>query len=372
MNSAPHVLAETSPTFWGRPNGGYRRTLQLHALLTKADIKVEVIERPGELTNLHYYCRGIKFLCQGGFRGKCNPRLVREHGMVVARLESRLRNHRGDRILLWEVTGRNNQAVPILARKFVYSVVALPHNLETLVPTVMPRRGELISRHLEEEIRALSAADAIFTISREEQWLLLLHEMTPFYLPYFPVEKIVSDLLGMRSRRQAARAERLLILGTAWNPPTQAGMIELIEMLRDLPGGSKMPVDIAGFGTEQLRGRLDGTAWRLHGGADDAQLEELLKNARAVLVHQRAGSGALTRILEMLIAGLPVIANSIAARSHGRMDGLHVYETPAELFALLQQPLAEPEVPRRPVGAEQRLVEWVRQRVAAQHNRLAL
>src|SRR5579859_6726215 len=104
MSPMPHILAETSPAIWGLPNGGYRRTLQLHQLLTKAGVQIEVIEPAAELTNLHYYCKGIRFLCRAGFSGKCNPALVREHGMVVARLASRLRSHRGDKILLWELT----------------------------------------------------------------------------------------------------------------------------------------------------------------------------------------------------------------------------------------------------------------------------
>ncbi|HZQ48272.1 MAG TPA: hypothetical protein VFC07_14745, partial [Verrucomicrobiae bacterium] len=372
MNPAPHILAETSPSVWGLPNGGYRRTLQLHQLLMDADMQVEVVAPPAKLTQLHYYCKGIRFLCQTGFGAGCNPGLVREHGMVLARLEPGLRNHCGDKVLLWEVTRRNHQAVPFLARRFGYSVVALPHNLQTLVPALAPARREMITRYFEEELRALRAVDAIFTISREEQWLLLLHELAPLYLPYFPVEKLAGDLLKLRSRRQGAGANRLLILGTAWNVPTHLGMMELIEMLRDLPGGAAMPVDIAGFGTEQLQGRLDGTAWRLHGGVDDAKLAELMQNARAVLVHQRSGAGVLTRIPEMLLAGLPVIANGIAARSHARLDGLYVYETREELSELLQHPLAEPAAPRRPAGAEQRLVQVVRHQVAAHRSPQAM
>ncbi len=369
MNPAPHILAETPLSIWGLPNGGYRRSLQLHRILVKAGMRVEVVESAPELTTLHYYCKGIKFLRQAGFRSKCSLRMVREHGVVMARLESRLKRHQGDKILLWEVTRPRNQAVPFLARKCGYSVIALPHNLESLVPDVTPGHRELIGRHFERELLGLRAADAIFTISREEQWLLLLHELTPFYLPYFPIEEIVNNLMEMRSRRQSAGAKRLLILGTAWNVPTQLGMIELIEMLRNLPGGPTMPVDIAGFGTEQLQGKLDGTACCLHGGVDDGKMKELLTNARAVLVHQRSGAGALTRIPEMLLGGLPVIANGMAARSWGGLAGLYVYDTPAELSALLQRPLPVPEAPQRPVSAEQLLVEIVRQQVAVQRNK---
>ncbi len=365
MNPTPHVLADTSLSFWGTANGGYRRTLQIDDLLRTAGMEVESVGPSAELTRWHYYCKGIRFLCQTGFRGKCQPGLLRDYGKAVARLGSAFRTYRGDKVLLWEVTRRNNLAVPFFARKSGFSVIALPHNLESLAPDATMERREMIRPPFDAEIRALKAADRLFTISREEQWLLSLHKLAPLFLPYFPTGKIAGELLELRSRRRLTRGNRLLMLGTAWNTSTLEGMIELVKILRDLPGGSDLPIDIAGFGAEKLLGRLEGTACRLHGKLDDAALEGLLQNARAVLVHQRAGTGALTRISEMLLAGLPVIANGIAARSHGRLDGLHVYDTPAELSALLQCPLPEPEAPRRPVGAEQQFVEEIRRRVAA-------
>jgi hypothetical protein len=124
-------------------------------------------------------------------------------------------------------------------------------------------------------------------------------------------------------------------------------------------------VDVAGFGTEQLRGLLDHTTYCLHGGVDEIKLNELIKSAGAVLVHQKAAVGTLTRIPEMLLAGVPVIANSIAARNHVRLDGVHIYETPEELFELLKRPLAEPALPERPARAEQRLGEVLRQWIYA-------
>ncbi|MDB6019051.1 MAG: hypothetical protein JWR19_3540 [Pedosphaera sp.] len=368
MNSPLQILGETTPESWGSTNGGYRRTLQLHQIIRGAGIELQIIELPSApLSGLRYFFKGLKFLREGGFAGGCNPRLLHDHGKVAARLVPGLARHmgnkgnKGNKILLWEVTRRENQAVPFLARRLGYSVVALPHNLETLVPSVPPRPLEMIGRHFEEEARAMRAANAVFTTSREEQWLLALYGLSPIYLPYFPPEKIANKFLAIRARRRAAEGKRFLILGTVWNPPTLAGVVELIQILRDLPGGASLPVDIAGFGTEQLQNVVNGTNFRLHGSVDEAKLEELLLTARAVLVHQRAATGALTRITEMLLAGVPVFANGVGARSHIHLDGLEVYDTPAQLCELLKRPPIEPKVPERPVQQEQRLVEVLRQ-----------
>jgi hypothetical protein len=67
----------------------------------------------------------------------------------------------------------------------------------------------------------------------------------------------------------------------------------------------------------------------------DEALFELLAEARGLLVHQDRGAGALSRITEALVAGVPVIANRIAARSTRGYQGVSVYDTPEELRSLI-------------------------------------
>jgi hypothetical protein len=332
--------------------------------MANAGIKVTQAQMPAPASNLSYYFKGIKFLCQTGFAAGCNPRLLRRHGIAVARLAHGLARHTGEKVLFWEYTHRNEQAVPFLARKLGYAVVAAPHNIEALVPNMPPSLSGVNCRHISEEARALEAANSIFTISREEQWFLAFFGLPSFHLPYFPAAKLAAQFFSVRASRRSVKPGRLLILGNAGYLPTRAGMTELIRLLRASPDGASLPVDIAGFGTELFQQLVKDTAYRVHGTVSESGLAELLKNARATLIHQTAGAGALTRIPEMLIAGVPVIANSIAARSHAPLDGLYVYETPAELTELLKRPFAEPELPDRPVAAERRLVDALRECIA--------
>jgi hypothetical protein len=93
--------------------------------------------------------------------------------------------------------------------------------------------------------------------------------------------------------------------------------------------------------------------------SDDELLSEQLK-ARALLVHYVPTPGALTRIPEALIAGIPVIANRHAARGYEALPGIHVYDTPADLVDLSAAELPMPPIPPRP-DAERRFAASVLQ-----------
>ncbi|MDB6066923.1 MAG: hypothetical protein JWR26_3131 [Pedosphaera sp.] len=365
-NRLPQIIAETRLERWGCSHGGYRRTLQLREIVAKAGIEAMEVEAPAPASNLSYYCKGLKFLFRAGLASRCSLSLIRRHGIVVARLAHGLARHNGEKVLIWEFTHRNEQAVPFLARMFGYAIVAIPHNIEALVPTEAPLLRGLNGGQFGDEARAFRAVNSIFTISREEQWFLAFYGLPSFHLPYFPAVKIATQFFSVRARRRGVKPKRLLILGHAGYPPTRAGMEELIRILLGSPGGASLPVDVAGFETECLQPLVEQTGYCVHGSVSDARLEELVQNARAVLVHQPAGAGALTRIPEMLIAGVPVIANSIAARSYAHLDGVHVYETPAELVQLLKRAFVEPDLPERPIAAETRLVDTLRQCILLQ------
>jgi hypothetical protein len=62
----------------------------------------------------------------------------------------------------------------------------------------------------------------------------------------------------------------------------------------------------------------------------------------------------------MLMAGVPVLANPIAARSAFHLEGVHIYDSEPDLFTLLGSELATPALPAQPQEAESRLVKRVR------------
>jgi len=60
-----------------------------------------------------------------------------------------------------------------------------------------------------------------------------------------------------------------------------------------------------------------------------------MSSVKALLCYQNSGSGALTRICEMLIAGVPVIANSHAARSFYNKKGLIEFSVLEDIDSVL-------------------------------------
>ena len=366
MKAAPLILADTSPGSWQFPNGGEHRTRQIHELIVSAGIEIRPLDPPAPLSNLRKYLLGLKYWLRHGQAHGSPLRLIRHHGAAAARLSSSLAHHEGAKVLVWENTHRNNQATPQLARHAGYSVVALPQNLESLVRNTRVIPARTTAARLTGEVSVLARAESIYCISREEQWLLSCFGIAADYLPYYPPKAVAENLLEVRRRRERTEPQRWLILGSVGNPPTFAGVSELLRLLKSFPSGRQLPVDIAGYETERLREQAEGTHWRVHGGVDQQTLTQLLVSAKAMLVHQISGAGALTRIPEMLMAGIPVVANVIAARSAFHWSGMHCYDSPRELGALLLQDLATPAAPRQATNAEQRFVESLQQMIGRQ------
>jgi glycosyltransferase involved in cell wall biosynthesis len=210
------------------------------------------------------------------------------------------------------------------------------------------------------EIKQLAKADAIFCISREERWLLNQFGIKADFLPYYPPEPILSQLLTVRKARKHSVQNRFLILGTAHNPPTFLGMIKQIQDLQKIRQTTEFKVDIAGYGTEKLKQYCNRPSLIFHGTVESQKLNELLTNAKAVLIYQEAGVGALTRIPEMLIAGIPVIANGNACRSAFSYSGLYSYDDDDELAELMGKRLDIPSILPRPVAAEKRFISCLK------------
>lgn len=219
-------------------------------------------------------------------------------------------------------------------------VIAHCHNIETL------SRGQVKENHqrqlLLEELELLGLCQAAITISREETFLLRNLGLQAFHLSYYPPSAIERRLLAVRQLRMQTVKKDFLLLGSAGNPPTRRGMQQIIALWENaapLPTGDRLIV--AGFGTDILRTGGCGAGVDFAGVVTDAELDDILARVRATLVFQEDGAGALTRIAEFLLAGVPVVANSHAARSYYNLPGVIEFTDTAELLLLLRNSLPE-------------------------------
>ena len=204
-------------------------------------------------------------------------------------------------------------------------VVALCQNLESLSDG---QAKEVRQRNLfNNELDILSICDLVVTISAEEYFILNNLGINATYFPYFPVAAIEKRLLEIRESRKNTEKSDILLLGTASNAPTKKGMLKIINTWKEC--GLRQSVSrlvVAGYSTEQFNDLADDDVLVLGSlSADD--LNERLTTIKACLCYQDKASGALTRISEMLVAGIPVLANTQAARSYHNLRGLIEFQT---------------------------------------------
>lgn len=354
------------------PTGdGYdRRSLQLAELVKAAEFEIADIQKLAK-NRITKYINGFFFLCKHRFQ--LYPlyklyysidflhlyRAIRICGEEVENYKNTFNQYKGIKLLLWEATEK--QIPHYLAHKAGFKLVVAPHNFESLVVDLNnPYAINPIINRLKIEIEQLAKADAIFCISREEQWLLNQFGIKANFLPYYPPKQILSEFLAIREVRKNSHQNRFLILGTAKNPPTFLGMKKQIKYLQKIKQTFDFELDIAGYGTEKLQPYCENLNFKLHGTVDSQKLNQLLTSAKAVLIYQESGVGALTKIPEMLISGIPVIANSHACRSALAYSGVYSYENNDELAKLMIQKLDMPEIPSRPTDAERRFINCLK------------
>lgn len=200
-------------------------------------------------------------------------------------------------------------------------IIANCHNVEAL------SRSQLIEQHqlelLNYEIELLSLCSLVITISREETVFLQNLGINALFYPYFPVKDTLDRMLNICEKRRGRRKEDFLMLGTAHNPPTMAGMREVMTRWSDINREmSNSRLFVGGFGTEPLKELADSKNVVYKGAMTNEELAEMLCKIKACIVYQGDGSGALTKICEFLLAGVPVLANSHAARSYYNMPGV--------------------------------------------------
>lgn len=204
-------------------------------------------------------------------------------------------------------------------------LVVFCHNIETLSFEQVERAHQPNLFNYELELLAMS--DLVVTISKEETYLLRNFGINPNYLPYFPLKQTAARLEKVRSRRESSTKADFLLLGTVHNLPTMVGMKRVLSTVagNDLLRDDKLVV--AGYGTQQLEGFTDDPGIEIRGEVTDEELDDLMVTTKGCIVYQESGSGALTKISELLTASVPVIINSHAARSHHNLPGIFEFES---------------------------------------------
>lgn len=325
-------------------DGGSKRTAQIVELLRDNDINyiddsfiLPKSLSPAELLNLSF--RAFVFIGKsvGWKRYPSLKSKINAIKYIALRLPVIYDKYVGqDVTFIWESTISGNYGYPYLMKAAGARIVAFPHNLESLVPTQIDSQTKKEApAWLLEEIERLSLCDTVYAISKEECWLLRQFGINASYLPYYPPREAKEYFIGIRDKRESRSANekhKFLLLGSATNPPTRNGMQKLVnEAARRC---LDFDLYIAGYQTETLN-IPDNDNIHFLGTLSKEELEKSLILTDAILIYQPPTSGALTRIPEMLISGIPVFANFDAARNYHNIDDVTVFQSFDELFAQL-------------------------------------
>jgi glycosyltransferase involved in cell wall biosynthesis len=341
-------------------HGGDRRTLQIAELVRIAGLEIEEVCADEQHFSVTRKCfAGGRFI----LRRNLWPawRHIGYLGHTILALQHQLARTDA-KAFLWEANREQHLIYPVIAKQHNLQIVAVPHNIESLVgdrhvfsPLLTSTR---VTRREHLERRFLKVADRIFCISRNDQLLLNTWGLNADYLPYYPPRAIEARLLDVRHSRTHSEKDVFTIIGTAGNLPTRVGLLEQIHMLSEMRATPPLHIEVVGRETEFLMSAVGQCHdIRIHGYLEESLFKDLLVRTKAVLIHRAISSGATCTIAEMLIAGIPVIANQAAARDYEDCGGLHVYGSANELFRLIQEALPTPSIPRRRTANEQQFTE---------------
>lgn len=325
-------------------DGGDKRSAQIEELLNAGSLTFEnedftLPKGLSKLQLLKLSLRAIGFI-RKNIGWKVYPSLKARFNAIkyfALRTPVILDKYKGkNACFVWESTVSGNYGYPYLMKAAGANVIAVPHNLESVVPTQKDSQTETVApKWFYNEVERLKKCDAVFAISKEETWILRLFGVNAYYMPYYPPQEALDYLLKIREKR-AARVDnvekKFLLLGSATNVPTQNGMQSLIDAVSS--DKRRFSVAVAGYGTDLLRIANNGNV-KFLGPLLSEQLETALVETDAVLIYQPPTSGALTRITEMLVAGVPVFVNFNAARDCHNVEDVNVYESFDDLFEKL-------------------------------------
>lgn len=203
-------------------------------------------------------------------------------------------------------------------------LVAFCHNIESLSRTQVSNSTQL--ELVSYELDLIGKCDLVITISKEETFLLNNLGMNTVYLPYYPHTNTITNLRQIRIKRQQSHKSDFLLLGSATNLATLEGMRQVISSVissRILQDDSLI---IAGYGTGEIAINGCDPRIQVRGDLSEDELHGLLATVKGCIIYQETGAGALTKIPELLAAGVPVISNSHAARSHYYLPGIFEFE----------------------------------------------
>ena len=354
-----------------RRGGGSRRTMQM--VETLVDLNVQVVSAPrgdgveaAAFSRIEEESRNLNTATGNPSPGLALWSTQRRRG--VFRLKEIARAWKENTLLFKELSLALvddplyfPSLVQALEKKGI-PMVAVCHNIESLSAGQVAEDSAM--RLLEQEIGILKSSTLVITISREEDWLLNNLGLSSHFFPYFPVEAVRNRMAAIRRQRLKTEKSGYLVMGTAHNIQTRLGMERLIHLWNRYELSKKHgPLRVAGHATEKFITLPDSRSGiELLGGVADEELDNLLAQTKGCICYQESGAGALTRIPELLLAHVPVLANTYAARTYSGNRGILEFRRLEDLPVVLDtHKCGTTEIPDQNPPEPQNLVNKIKE-----------
>lgn len=219
--------------------------------------------------------------------------------------------------------------------------VAIPHNIEYLVPGQVMKAFSDNHRLYQTEIEGYRGARQVLAICDFDTAILRCSGVNAHTLEYRPTRTDRERCKRIREAREARdNFDGFLLLGTVENTPTFNGIKALLDTLSMTH--PELRVTVAGYGTEVFRPYQSKTV-NVLGAVSEAHVEALLVSAKVLLINQPQTTGFLTKIIEMNLSGVPqaIISDYFQADGLARfgvikttVESLHRLEVPARFESL--------------------------------------
>lgn len=338
-------------------NGALKRAHQISTLLLKTNQKVITVSNyPTRLSEGSIFERmklGFEYYSFFGLRIYNRQKLNRIAIDIISWRTwlSELKDKNKGLIVVYELSYYADYSLIFACNQLKIKIIGLPHNLESLVWEQKSRTSNKIAPNwFNEEIKILNLFSKIYTISREEQWLLNLYDLSTGYLPYCPSDQVLANCLEVRENRKNTNKDFFLSFGTASNHPTLEGFKEIIDFY--IASKIKEDLVIAGYDTDKLKEYVKDfpSNIKLKGALDSKELAYVFTYCKAIIIFQKPTTGALTKIAELLFCGIPIICNIAASRTFFNINGIFLFNSKEELKSILKKELQGSNRMKIPLG----------------------
>jgi len=255
-------------------------------------------------------------------RGLLNPDFIDEYDRGLGKLAQ-------PAVCILEQSGFS-ELIDVNARHGIPTVSAC-QNIEAFdvvdIDFASKRSVYAVTHDLANELRVLARCAERLVISRVEAGVIGGLGLECQYYPYLPVGAIRERLANIRRNRAAGCSSpgMFLVLGSPEHLPTGKSVSWLVEQAQTRGLPPDVRIIVVGKGADGLL--PPGATVRgieLRGWVAQEELDALMLEAAAVLVPQRMGFGALTRLPELACAGIPVIAAQHPTFAIDPTPGLYV------------------------------------------------